>query len=149
MKSKPGHSWNHGGWPHGSVCPHCQNTGDKRISKLEARGTSPRGVRQGVFLWRLHGPFSKWQLALLCSSKKSLSANQAHRMLGVTYKTAWFLCHRIRFGMTPQQWAEAKLQHGGGQRDLRRARGDTSMVEVADGAPSRTGSVLFPGSLGR
>ena len=47
-------------------------------------------------------------MCLLCSSKKSVSANQIQRMLGVTYKTAWFMCHRTRLGMTPQRWAEVK-----------------------------------------
>lgn len=115
-------------WPRGPVCPHCGNAGEKTISTLAAQGTSRRGVRQGVYfcgacrrqftvtvgtvLERSHVPLAKWLMALslLCSSKKSLSANQIHRMIGVTYKTAWFLCHRIRFGMTPQRWAEAKLQ---------------------------------------
>ncbi len=48
-------------------------------------------------------PLHKWLLAthLLCSSKKGMSAHQLHRMLGVTYKTAWFMAHRIREGMTP------------------------------------------------
>ena len=114
-------------WPNGPVCPHCHNTGEKKISKLEAQTTSRSRVRKGVYfcgacrrqftvtvgtvLERSHVPLSKWLLALslLCSSKKSLSANQIHRMIGVTYKTAWFLCHRIRFGMTPQPWAAAKL----------------------------------------
>jgi len=114
-------------WPDGPVCPHCHNAGQKKISKLEGKTTSRSRVRQGVYfcgacrrqftvtvgtvLERSHVPLSKWLLALslLCSSKKSLSANQIHRMMGVTYKTAWFLCHRIRFGMTPQHWAEAKL----------------------------------------
>lgn len=115
-------------WPQGPVCPHCQNAGAKRISKLEAQSTSPRGVRKGVYfcgacrqqftvtvgtvLERSHVPISKWLMAwfLLCASKKSLSANQIHRMIGVTYKTAWFMCHRIRFAMTPAPWAEAKLK---------------------------------------
>jgi len=48
-------------------------------------------------------------LFLLCSSKKSLRANQLHRLLGVTYKTAGFLCRRLRFAMTPNHWAEPKL----------------------------------------
>jgi len=115
-------------WPNGPVCPHCNNGGEKRVSKLEAQGTSPSGVRQGVYfcgacrqqftvtvgtvLERSHVPISKWLMALslLCSSKKSISANQIHRMIGVTYKTAWFMCHRIRLGMTPQPGAEPKLQ---------------------------------------
>lgn len=115
-------------WPKGPVCPHCHNAGEKAISKLVAQGASRRGVRPGVYfcgacrrqftvtvgtvLERSHVPLSKWLLALslLCSAKKSVSANQVHRMLGVTYKTAWFMCHRIRFAMTPQRWAEAKLK---------------------------------------
>ena len=115
-------------WPKGPVCPHCNNAGQKLISKLKAQSASASGVRQGVYfcgacrqqftvtvgtvLERSHVPISKWLLALflLCSSKKSISANQVHRMIGVTYKTAWFMCHRIRFGMTPQPGAEPKLQ---------------------------------------
>jgi transposase-like protein len=114
-------------WPNGPVCPHCKNAGDKRISKLEAQDTSQSGVREGVYFCgacrrqftvtvgtvfeRSHVPLSKWLMALvlLCASKKSLSANQIHRMIGVTYKTAWFMCHRIRLGMTPNE-AEPKLQ---------------------------------------
>jgi transposase-like protein len=115
-------------WPNGPVCPHCQNAGDKRISKLEPQSTSQNGVRKGVYfcgvcrrqftvtvgtvLERSHVPISKWLLALflLGSSKKSLSANQIHRMIGVTYKTAWFMCHRIRFAMTPRHGLEPKLK---------------------------------------
>ena len=69
-------------------------------------------VTVGTVLERSHVPLSKWLMALslLCSSKKSLSANQIHRMIGVTYKTAWFMCHRIRLGMTPQPRVAAKLQ---------------------------------------
>jgi len=115
-------------WPTGPVCPHCKNSGAKQISKLAAQTGSKSGVRPGVYfcgacrqqftvtvgtvLERSHVPLSKWLMALflLCSSKKSLSANQVHRMIGVTYKTAWFMCHRIRFGMTPNHWAEPKLK---------------------------------------
>lgn len=48
-------------------------------------------------------------MAIICSSKKSVSSNQLHRMIGVTYKTAWFMTHRIRFAMTPNHFAEPKL----------------------------------------
>jgi hypothetical protein len=54
-----------------------------------------------------HIPFNKWLMAMfiLCSSKKSISAMQMGRMIGVTYKTAWFLCHRIRYAMGPDSSA--------------------------------------------
>jgi transposase-like protein len=115
-------------WPDGPVCPHCKNAGQKRISQLKPHPASRRGVRRGVYfcgacrqqftvtvgtvLEGSHVPISKWLLALflLCSSKKSVSANQIGRMTGVTYKTAWFLCHRIRFAMTPNHGVEPKLK---------------------------------------
>ncbi len=48
-----------------------------------------------------HVPLNKWLAAiyLMCASKKGISAHQIHRMLGVTYKTAWFMCHRVRHAM--------------------------------------------------
>ena len=52
---------------------------------------------------RSHVPLNKWALAfrLMCSSKKGVSAHQLHRTLGITYKSAWFLAHRIRLAMAP------------------------------------------------
>ena len=103
-------------WPNGPVCPHCKNTGDKLISKLEPKPGSKSAVRDGVYFCGAcrkqftvtvntifessHIPISKWLMAMfiMCSSKKSISASQLHRMLGVTYKTAWFMAHRIHRG---------------------------------------------------
>jgi len=61
-------------------------------------------VTVGTILEDSHIPISKWLMAffILCSSKKSISSHQLHRMLGVTYKTAWFLTHRIRYAMGPK-----------------------------------------------
>jgi hypothetical protein len=64
----------------------------------------------GTLFERSHVPVHKWLLAfhLLGSSKKGMSAHQLHRMLGVTYKTAWFMAHRIREAMrddAPAAWA--------------------------------------------
>ena len=55
----------------------------------------------GTVFERSKIPLNKWMLAvhLMTSSKKGISAHQIHRMLGVTYKTAWFMCHRIREAM--------------------------------------------------
>lgn len=115
-------------WPNGPVCPHCRNHTEKPIYKLEANTGSNAPVRKGVYKCGAcreqfsvtvgtvfegsHIPIGKWLMAIfiLCSSKKSISANQLHRMLGVTYKTAWFMAHRIRFAMTPNHWAEPKLK---------------------------------------
>jgi transposase-like protein len=60
-------------------------------------------VTVGTAFERSHVPLHKWVLAtdLLCSSKKGVSSHQLHRMLGVTYKTAWFMAHRIREAMKP------------------------------------------------
>src|SRR5688500_6479580 len=60
-------------------------------------------VRVGSVYERTHIPLNKWVLAthLMCSSKKGISAHQIHRMLGITYTSAWFTCHRIREAMTP------------------------------------------------
>jgi transposase-like protein len=98
-------------WPNGPVCPHCGVTGDEVV---KAKGKSPRpglyycnacdeqftATVKTVFE-RSHVPLTKWWLAmhLMGASKKGISAHQLHRMLGVTYKTAWFMCHRIREAM--------------------------------------------------
>jgi hypothetical protein len=60
-------------------------------------------VRVGTLYERSHIPLHKWLMAthLVVSSKKGMSALQLSRMLGITYKSAWFMCHRIRAGMTP------------------------------------------------
>ena len=57
--------------------------------------------RTGTVMERSHIPVHKWLLAihLMSASKKGMSAHQLHRMLGVTYKSAWFLAHRIREAM--------------------------------------------------
>jgi transposase-like protein len=104
-------------WPNGPVCQHCGVTAE-RVHKLEGvkdkKGRDRQGLYQcnechgqftvmmGTLYERSHIPLHKWLLAthLLTSSKKGISAHQLHRMLGITYKSAWFMAHRIREGMT-------------------------------------------------
>jgi transposase-like protein len=104
-------------WPNGAACPKC---GGANPYKLTARPTSKRPVRKGVWKCRecrkqftvtvgtifedSHIPISKWLMAihLLCASKKSTSAHQLHRMLGVTYRAAWFMAHRLRHAMAQE-----------------------------------------------
>lgn len=114
-------------WPSGPVCPHCKNHHEKPIYKLQPAKESKSPARKGVYKCGAcrkqftvtvntvfegsHIPLSTWLMAIfiICSSKKSISSKQLERMLGVTYKTAWFMSHRIRFAMTPNHWAEPKL----------------------------------------
>jgi len=67
----------------------------------------PFTVTVGTIFEDSHIPLNKWVIAvhLMCASKKGMSAHQIHRMLGVTYKTAWFMCHRIRYGMSQEPLA--------------------------------------------
>ena len=113
-------------WPNGPVCPHCGTTGE-RITKVEGKKQSHRPglyhcnecakqftVTVGTVYEASHIPLHKWLLAthLLTASKKGISAHQLHRMLGITYKSAWFMCHRIREGMAEP--SPTPLGRGGG-----------------------------------
>lgn len=98
----------------GAVCPRCG--GDKPY-KLTPKATSTKPGRKGLYKCRAcrkqftvtvgtvfedsHIPISKWLLAihLLASSKKGMSAHQLHRNLGISYKGAWFMAHRLRYAM--------------------------------------------------
>jgi transposase-like protein len=97
-------------WPNGPFCPHCGST--ENITRLEGKSHRPglhqcnacRGhftVTNGTVMERSHIPLHKWVLGfhLMAASKKGMSAHQLHRMLDVTYKTAWFMAHRIREAM--------------------------------------------------
>ena len=97
-------------WPDGAVCPHCgcidrsyRIRGKTARKGLWACGDcrSQFTVTVGTLFERSKVPLHKWLLAvhLISSSKKGMSAHQMHRMLGVTYKTAWFMAHRIREAM--------------------------------------------------
>src|SRR3984957_10835435 len=107
-------------WPEGPVCPHCGVVN-------EATALSGKSTRPGVY-WcnACQKPFSvtvgtvyesskiplhTWLYAthLLCASKKGISSHQLGRMLGLSYKSAWFLSHRIREAMTPAKGSEPPL----------------------------------------
>ena len=96
-------------WPSGPVCPKC---GGLRNTQIKGKTARP-GLRSctecrqqfrvtvGTIFERSHVPLHKWFQAahLLASSKKGISAHQLHRTLKVTYKTAWFMEHRLREAM--------------------------------------------------
>ena len=97
-------------WPNGPLCPHCG--GVERISKMQGKSTrigtykcyqcrKPFTVKVGTIFEASHVPMNVWLQAmyLIAGSKKGISSNQLHRILGVTLKTAWFMSHRIREAM--------------------------------------------------
>src|SRR3981189_409038 len=95
-------------WADGVTCPHCGSVSVHRVAGKPQAGFCQCNdcrdkfpCRTGTVMERSHIPVHKWLLAihLLSASKKGMSAHQLHRMLGVTYKSAWFLGHRIREAM--------------------------------------------------
>ena len=95
-------------WPDGPICPHCGSVGNAyKTTKVGVYRCAAREcrkdftVRVGTLFERSHIALHTWLFAthLLTSSKKGMSSHQMHRMLGVTYKTAWFMTHRIREAM--------------------------------------------------
>src|SRR5690242_6763593 len=98
-------------WPNGPVCAHCGATSDQ-VTKLEGEKHRP-GLYQcnqcreqftvtvGTVFERSKLPLTKWLAALflMTASKKGISAHQVHRMLGISYKSTWFMMHRLREAM--------------------------------------------------
>jgi transposase-like protein len=146
-------------WPDGAVCPHC---GCKNAYKIGQRASAKRHSRPGLYYCReckdqftvtegtvmesSHIPLNKWLLAiyLLGSSKKGMSAHQLHRQLGTTYRSAWFMAHRIRYAMTQEPLrskltgtVEADETFIGGRRKPRNDK-PTVMSLVQRGGESRS-----------
>jgi transposase-like protein len=108
-------------WPNGPVCPHCKATNE--ATALKGKSTRPGvywcnacqkpfSVTVGTVYERSHIPLHKWLLAthLLTSSKKGISAHQLMRMLDLgSYRSAWFMAHRIRAAMAPAPGSEPPL----------------------------------------
>jgi transposase-like protein len=99
-------------WPNGPICPHCGviDEATKLVGKTARPGlyqcracTGQFTATVGTVFERSKVPLNKWLLAsyMMASSKMGVSAHQIHRSLGVTYKTAWFMCHRLREAMNP------------------------------------------------
>lgn len=118
-------------WPEGVICPHCGLAGEAyrlgvkektAAQKAALKKAGKRFLKARKGLWKCTGcraqftvtvgtifedshiPILKWLLAihLLCASKKGISAHQLHRMLGITYKSAWSMANRIRYAMAEE-----------------------------------------------
>ncbi len=96
-------------WDGKQICPHC---GHEKFMILKGKTTraglykctwcrKQYTVTVGTLFEGSHIPLNKWIAAfsLVCSSKKGISAHQIHRLLGITYKSAWFMVHRIRYAI--------------------------------------------------
>src|SRR5690348_6192168 len=93
-------------WPDDAIrCPKCSSEKISAILKRDQYDCDSCryqfSVTAGTIFHDTHLPLWKWFLAtyLLCESRKGMSANQIKRTLGISYKTAWYLCHRIRAAM--------------------------------------------------
>lgn len=107
-------------WPNGPVCPHCKATNVYTLTgKPGSKNPAPKGlykcgacrekftVRVGTIFEDSKLPIGKWLFAfhLMTSSKKGVSSHQIARELGITQKSAWFVCHRIRESMKKEPLA--------------------------------------------
>lgn len=125
-------------WANGRFCPHCASVEPYKITpKKQGSKTRPGlykckacrkqfTVTVGTIFEGSHLPLHKWLMAvhLMTASKKGISAHQLHRMLGITYKSAWFMAHRLRYAMT--------------QPAMKKLRGDVEVDETYIGAASRS-----------
>ncbi len=102
-------------WPDGLACLRCGSMHIRRSYTRDQYDCGSCGyqfsVISGTMLHDTHLPLRKWMVTtyLIVESKKGISANQMKRTIGVSYKTAWYLCHRIRAAMTE---ASPKLLSG-------------------------------------
>jgi transposase-like protein len=133
-------------WPEGPFCPHCGNADDRRITKLAGKSTRPGvykcnecekpfSVTVGTVFESSHIPLHKWLYAVhvLNSGKKGTSAHQLHRELGISYKSAWFMAHRIREAMREGGLAPP-MGSGGGAVEV-----DETFIGRIKGAPVKPG----------
>jgi transposase-like protein len=130
-------------WPQGPICPHC-GTPSEGVTKLEGSKHRPgvyqcNGCREQFTVTvktvfeRSKIPLTKWLAALflLTASKKGVSAHQIHRSLGISYKSAWFLMHRLREAMR-----NGGLAPMGGAGEI--VEVDETVIGKLDGAPKHT-----------
>ena len=134
-------------WADGRNCPHCGVVNESTLLKGQSTRPGvywcnacqkPFSVTVGTLYERSKVPLNTWLYAthLLCSSKKGISSHQLSRMLGVTYKTAWFMAHRIREGMKPSGADAGPI---GGQGKIVEA--DETYIGKADGKKPKMGGM--------
>jgi transposase-like protein len=142
-------------WREGVKCPRCNHDKASKIANRDQYYCVAChynfSVTAGTIFNDSHLPLMKWFLAtyLLCESRKGMSANQIKRTLGISYKTAWYLCHRVRAAMkevNPEplggivemdETFVGGKKHGHGVYEARKAK------EVVIGIKQRGGELRF------
>lgn len=157
-------------WPQGAVCPHCG--GVERVGKLRGKTTRPGlwkcyqcrkpfTVKIGTIFEDSKVPMRLWLQAiyLIAGSKKGISSNQLHRILGVTLKTAWFMSHRVREAMRTGGLApmgggggiveidETYIGNNGGPKSRMAIRNMNKVIALVDRTTGRSTSIVFNGNL--
>src|SRR4029077_14360796 len=144
-------------WADGTICPKCHGNKVSSILKRDQYNCDNDSCRYqfsvtaGTIFHDTHLPLTKWFLAtyLLCQSRKGMSANQIKRMLGVSYKTACYLCHRIRAAMKeamPEPLGgivEVDETYVGGKPPKGSKRGRGTPKQVVIGIRQRGGDLRF------
>jgi transposase-like protein len=142
-------------WPNGVECPRCKSKTISVIStqkKFECVECEYQfSVLSNTIFHDTHLPLDKWFLTayLICESRKGMSANQIKRVLGVSYKTAWYLCHRIRAAMKEVDrpmldgTVEMDETYIGGRHKGAGLRGRGAGKETVIGIRQRSGDLRF------
>jgi transposase-like protein len=141
-------------WPEGVTCSRCK---ERQVCYLESRKQFECAscgyqfsVTTGTVFNDTHLPLEKWFAAtyLLCEAKKGMSACQVQRTLGISYKTAWYLCHRVRAAMVEVNRAmlDGKVEMDEtyvGGKGIGKGRGYKHEKEVVIGIRQRGGDLRF------
>jgi transposase-like protein len=142
-------------WPHGVECPRCKMPAVDLATAKQLFYCKECDYQFTVTASTIfndsHLPLTKWFLAtlLLCEARKGMSANQIKRTLGVSYKTAWYLCHRIRAAMKEVErpmmdgTVEIDETYVGGKKRGACIRGRGAEKEVVIGIRQRNGDLRF------
>lgn len=141
-------------WPNGPECPRCKTQELARLSEklLYCKECDYQfSVTAGTIFHDSHLPLIKWFTVtyLICESRKGVSANQIKRMMGISYKTAWYLCHRIRKAMASAEkpmldgTVEMDETYVGGRHRGHGIGPHTGNKEVVVGIRQRGGDLRF------